>query len=206
MLPARVNLRVVEQQEEDLVDLGEVGPDLRQRLFEALFDRDRVVPDRVLHAEDRLLDDFAEVHVLDLDGHFTLLDAPEVENVLERAKKRGAVVERAPQALLCGLGKYVVLTRQNGDDRLDDAVERRAQLARHLLDEVVLELLDLPETFLAAQQLDVLGEEGFRELQHLVVLPSRRNDLGDSAAQCLVLDGVLELIRVPQSPLREFEH
>ena len=61
-----------------------------------------------------------------------------------------------------------MLARENGDRRFDDAVERRAQLARHLLDEVVLELLDLAELLIASQQLDVLGEELFGEPQQLV--------------------------------------
>ncbi len=192
---ARELRRVVEQQEQDLVDLGEVRPDLRQRFLEVLLDRDRVVPDRVLHAEDRLLDDFAEIHVLDLEGHLALLDAPEVEDVLERSQERGAVVERAAQALLRGLREHVVLAGEDGDDRFDDAVQRRAQFARHLLDEIVLELLDLAEPLLAAQQLDVLREEGFGELQDLVVLPVRLAiDLRDAAPQRFVLGDTAGLL------------
>ena len=141
---------VVEQQEQDLVDLGEVGPDLRQRLLELFLDRDRVAPDRVLHAEDRLLHHFAKVHVGEFHSHLALLDPPQIEDVLERAQERRSVVQCVAKRLLGALGQHVVLAGQHGDDRLDDAIERCAQLARHLLDEVALELLDLTEAFLAA--------------------------------------------------------
>ena len=66
-------------------------------------------------------------------------------------------------AVFDALRERVVLAGQHRDDRLDDAVERRAQLARHLLDEVVLEPLDLAELLVAAQQLDVLREERLGE-------------------------------------------
>jgi hypothetical protein len=168
-LAARRELhRVVEQQEEDLRQLREVGPDLRKALVDALLDHEALVADRVLYAEDRLGDRLPEVHVLDLDGQLALLDAPEVEDVLERAQEGGAVVQRRAQARLRGLGEALVLAGQHRDDRLDDAVERRAQLPRHLLDEVVLQLLDLAELLVRAQQLDVLREERLGELEDLL--------------------------------------
>ena len=64
------------------------------------FDADGLAADRVLDAEDRLFHGLAEVHVLDLHGQLALLDAPEVQDVLERTQERRTVVEGATQALL----------------------------------------------------------------------------------------------------------
>src|SRR5262249_53135995 len=87
-----------------------------------------------------------------------------------RPQERAALVERGAQRRLGRIGERLVLRGQYRDDRLDDAAERRAQLARHLLDEVVLQPLDLPELLVRAQQLDVLGEERLGELQPLLAL------------------------------------
>ena len=112
--------------------------------------------------------------------------------------------------LLGAVRERVVLAGQHRDDRFDDAVERRAQLAGHLLDEVVLELLDLAELLVAAQQLDVLGEEGLGELEDLFALlvllrPSLGWRIGVVAASSTVrsprrVSGVVETQREMVGP------
>ena len=76
---------VVEQQEEDLADLREIGADAREGLRDLRRDAQRLLAEPILDAEDCLVDELAEVDVLDLDGQLALLDAPEVEDALKTA-------------------------------------------------------------------------------------------------------------------------
>jgi len=95
----------------------------------------------------------------------------------ERRRTDGAVRER------------LVLARQDRDDRLDDAVERRSEFPRHLFDEVVLELLDLPEFLVVSQELDILRKERFGEFEHFLA----------------VVVGTLGALRLYQSRFRGLE-
>ena len=123
---------------------------------------------RVPNVEDGLLDDLRQVYLLELHAELVLLDAPQVQDVLQCTEECVSIVERAAQRFPSRRREVLVLVREHGDHALDDAVEGRAQLVAHLLDQIALQLLYLSETLFLLDQLQVLCEQLLRESQHLV--------------------------------------
>ena len=120
--------RVVEQKKEDLIDLGEIPAKLGQRARDVLVDQYRLPVQRFVHAEDRLVDQIRDGELVDLEGEFVLLDAPQVEDVLKRPLESGSFIERSTQALLRALGHRPRFAGEDGDGCLDNAVQRSSKL------------------------------------------------------------------------------